>query len=1117
MRADQSGWAEVAGNAARSADSPLTALPFRALQCAALALLPVFALLFASSLLALAQDTPSALAQQPSQPNSTLEGAPAALPDAPSAAHDSTEYSIDTPQPSSFARWLGLPVRVIGFEGVSSERLVPLPGHLPQAEGAPLSEDKIRSSLRQLFATGLYESIQADAASLDDGVAITFRGAPRTFIGTVTVDGAKGGTMNSQLQRASQLNPGTRYTGDKLTRALAEMNRTLADNGFREPSITYILTPHLEEQLVDVSFHVVSGPQARVGAIEVAGDSGMTPEEFRHKSHLRPGATIDHDTPNRALDGVLRHYQKQDRLEADVKLESATYLTGLNRENFRFSATQGPIVRVIVEGAKINPERLRRVIPIFQEGAVDEDLLNEGNRRMRNYFQRLGYFDVKVDHAPQATASEQVTILYRVQLGPRRRIQSVSIVGNNYFDSATLKDLLSVHAATTLDPQGAYSQSLVSGDIAALQNVYRNNGFSNVKIVPETSTPETVAADISSPDSPSTAPTTSTPRTRSAPLAVVYRITEGSQQRVGTVAIEGTQLNDTLRLFTLLNTTPGQLLSPGNLAGDRDDLLTDLFQHGFNHPLVDITQKTESADLNKIDVIFHVTEGEQVFVGNVLLTGLHYTRPETVAKAITVHPGDPLNQSALIDTQRNLYDFALFNEVDTAVENPDGGNAYKTILLQAVEARRWAFTYGFGFEVQTGQPQYNCAGINLLSGGQCNPQGKTGVSPRVLADITRNSLFGREQSASVQGTYGLLEQKIDLLYQVPHFVGNRDLALAWSGGYANSLDVTTYVASKLETGARLTERFSAPNSKISKANTFIYEFDFRRVKVQATTLQVYPLEIEQLATAVRVAGPAFTWIRDSRDSPLDAHRGTYTSFQEFLSARPFGAQAQFNRLDLSNSSYYSFDHGRYILARNTRYGQERAFGNASSELIPLPERLYAGGATSLRGFSINAAGPRDPETGYPIGGAGALINSTELRLPPPTLPWVSDSVSLVLFHDMGNVFARASDAWPSFLRVRQPERENCETPIPATKPPTTPPGNDTSTGIQGSCSFNFFSHAIGLGLRYHTPAGPIRLDFSYNLNPPIYPVTYNYSNQLQPPHVSQVGHFNFFFSLGQTF
>jgi outer membrane protein insertion porin family len=188
-------------------------------------------------------------------------------------------------------------------------------------------------------------------------------------------------------------------------------------------------------------------------------------------------------------------------------------------------------------------------------------------------------------------------------------------------------------------------------------------------------------------------------------------------------------------------------------------------------------------------------------------------------------------------------------------------------------------------------------------------------------------------------------------------------------------------------------------------------------------------------------------------------------------------------------------------------------------LIPLPERLYAGGATSLRGFSINAAGPRDPETGFPIGGAGALINSTELRLPPPVLPFFGDALSFVIFHDMGNVFANASAAWESALRVRQPDRAACRNLdiVNPDTPDQPPPGPVTSTGWQGECSFNYFSHALGLGLRYHTPAGPIRLDFSYNLNPPIYPVVFNYNSPTAAPTVGEAGHFNFFFSLGQTF
>jgi outer membrane protein assembly factor BamA len=604
-----------------------------------------------------------------------------------------------------------------------------------------------------------------------------------------------------------------------------------------------------------------------------------------------------------------------------------------------------------------------------------------------------------------------------------------------------------------------------------------------------------------------------------APLTVVYRIEEGEQLRVGTVRLEGNDHADTAKLSLLMNTVAGQLLSPRNLGEDRDALLIDYLSRGFDQVRLEVAQQVEPADASKVDVVFHITEGRQIFVRNVLLTGLHYTRPATVAKAITLHPGDPLNETALMETQRNLYDFALFNEIDTAIENPSGGEAYKTVLLQAKEAQRWALTYGGGIEAQTGTPQYNCGGI-IASGHTCNPNGKTGVSYRVLADITRNNLFGREQSVSLRGNYGLLEQKINLLFQNPHFEGNRNFGLTMSAGYANSLDVSTYVASRLETGVRWTEHFNTPGSRISRANTFIYEFDFRRVKVDAYSLQVYPTEIALLSTAVRVAGPSLTWIRDTRDSALESHRGTYTSVQEFLSADKFGAQANFNRLDLSNSSYYRLDKGRIVLARNTRYGQERAFGKLQAELIPLPERLYAGGATSLRGFGQNQAGPRDPETGYPIGGAGALINSTELRLPPPTLPWLGNTVSFVLFHDMGNVFTNASDAWASALRVRQPERENCRNVASVSDPKSyVPSGPQTSTGQQGTCSFNYFSHAPGLGLRYHTPVGPIRLDFSYNLNPPIYPVNYNYS-LTQPgltPHVGEGTRFNFFFSLGQTF
>lgn len=1026
----------------------------------------------------------------------------------PSALADSTPLTDMVPDVT--AQWTGLPVRHIAFEGVPGDRLASLRGHLEQAEGARLTRENVASSLRQLFATGLFDSIEVTGQREGDGVALIFRGTPRAFLGTVSVEGARGATMNTQLERASRLTPGTRFTEAKMTTALELMRQALAESGFNESSMKFTLARHPQEQLVDVVFHVVSGPQTRVGTVQVTGDAGMSLDEFRRVAHLRPGVRVDGETVNRALAGVLKVYRGQKRLEADVKLESQVYTAG--KTNFRFSATRGPIVRVEVVGAGLSEERIKHLIPVFEEGTVDDDLLNEGNRRVRDYYQSLGYFDVRVDHSQQTPAPDEVVIAFNVQLGPRRRVERVSVDGNHYFDSSTLEQLFSVHAANALDRHGAYSQALVSADVGALQAVYQNNGFSKARITPETGPVKLVQAGATRKGSAEPG---------SAPLTVVYHIDEGEQQRVGTVRLEGNEHVDAQKLSPLMNTIPGQLLSPRNLAGDRDALVIDYLSRGFDQAKVEVEEHNQAGDTGQVDVVFHITEGKQIFVRNVLLTGLHYTRPDTVAHAITLHPGDPLDESALQQTQRNLYEFALFNEINAAVENPNGGETYKTILLQAVEARRWTLTYGAGFEAQTGTPQNNCKGY-IATGVSCSPGGRTGVSPRVLLAVTRNNLFGREQSASIQGTYGLLEQKVDFIFQNPHFHGNKNFGLTFTGGYANSQDVTTYVASKLDGGLRLTENFNTPGSILSRANTFIYEFDFRRVKVAGDTLQVFPKEIPLLASAVVVGGPGFTWLRDTRDSPIDAHRGTYTSFQEFLSTSSFGAQAEFNRIDLSNSSFYGFDKNRFVLARNTRYGQERAFGSGSSELLPLPERLYAGGANSLRGFSINAAGPRDPDTGYPIGGAGAVVNSTELRLPPPTLPYFGNTVSLVLFHDMGNVFTNAGDAWVSALRVRQPDRDVCKlltSPDQNTKYEPPPDGPPTSTGPQGKCSFNYFSHAPGLGVRYHTPVGPIRLDFSYNLNPPIYPVNVNYSQSTPTDnqHVGEASHFNFFFSLGQTF
>jgi outer membrane protein assembly factor BamA len=231
---------------------------------------------------------------------------------------------------------------------------------------------------------------------------------------------------------------------------------------------------------------------------------------------------------------------------------------------------------------------------------------------------------------------------------------------------------------------------------------------------------------------------------------------------------------------------------------------------------------------------------------------------------------------------------------------------------------------------------------------------------------------------------------------------------------------------------------------------------------------------------------------------------------------------------VQQSSYHPFGKQpkrQVIFARSTRVGVENAFGNTviiqpgqvtsgNPTLIPLPERLFMGGGNSHRGFGLNQAGPRDPTTGFPTGGSALFLNNVELRFPPPTLPWVQDNLSFALFHDMGNVFTDGTQMLHSLARWHQ-DKSRCSQSL-----------NSLPVLGQGAtlCEYNYISHAIGLGVRYKTPVGPVRIDLGYNLNPTVFP-DFHQSPSTQTPNpnpvvfqgTKQASPFNVYFSIGQTF
>jgi len=968
----------------------------------------------------------------------------------------------------SMNRFAGRRVHDIQLRGIPNageiKRLLAL---IPQKTGEPLDKRKLRASLQALYATGRFQDLQADVEPAPQNeLSLVFIAKPTQFVGLVAVTGApRHGPNDHQLVNASKLQLGEPFTGERLRQSIVGMQKVLENDGFYGTTITPRITPRAETQLVEVMFRIKSGPRARIGEIKVTGQPGFSAAAIGEIAKMRRGDEVNAQRVPRALQRLRKRYQKEGRLEAQVSVVSRVYRPASNAVDYTLSVTRGPVVAVHVEGAHIREAVIKRSVPVYEEGAVDEDLLNEGRRNLRDYLQTQGYFDSAVNvvrkDQPQI---DRTDIIFDVDRQERHKLVAVTLAGNHYFPSDLIRDRLQIQPAGWLLEHGLFSQSMLNRDLDSIRDLYRSNGFLQVNVYSE------VQDDY---------------RGRSGQIGVLIHIQEGKQTLVKELNITGSTTFAGSALQNLLSNVPGQPFSDANLVSDHDALVNFYFNRGF--PDVNITYVAQpvAAAPNSMNVTYTVQEGERVYVNQLLTNGLHYTRPYVVNRQIALHPGEPLSQADLFNTQSRLYDLGIFSSVDVAVENPSGEEAHKNVLLNLAEARRYTFDYGLGFEVQTGSAP-----------SATSPQGRTGASPRVEFDVNRLNFRGRNDTIYFKSHLGRLEQLALVGYEVPNWLDHPKLKLTFNALYDNTRDVFTFTSQRLEGSAQVVE-------SVSRATTLLYRLTYRDVKV--SDLVVSP-ELEPLfSRPERVGIPSFTYIRDTRDDPVDSHKGNYMVVDSGVTSHWFGSQSNFARFLATHSEYHPFGHkGKFVLAHTTQLGVEQPWGGALA-FVPLPERFFAGGGNSLRGFAINEAGPRDLDTGYQLGGEAMFVNSVELRLPPILLPLLGKDLSPVIFHDMGNVFSSPSTMFSSLFRWSQPHLADCE------KSPSPTTCNDI---------FNYSSQAVGGGIRYRTPIGPVRFDVSYDLNALIFPTGIQAPQPPPPaaqPAFRTLHRVNFFFSIGQTF
>src|SRR5436190_3184254 len=557
---------------------------------------------------------------------------------------------------------------------------------LPLQIKQPLKIETVRASIQRLFDTGRYSDIQVEALPYQGGVAVTFMTKNSWFIGAVSVTGKVSSPPNEgQLQNSSDLGLGLPYNDDKMERAVSEMTRLLEANGNFQSSIVPVFDwdTTREYQQVNIRFEVQSGPRARFTTASLTGDLKMDAARVISAMHLqrfliRKWKPMTQPRVRQGVDNVRNLYQKENRLEAKVTLDRVNYDSEVNRASPALTIKAGPQIELHVVGAKVSGKEMKRRVPVFEEHSIDHDLLVEGSRNLRDYFQSKGYFEAEVEFKEQAVVNDKASIDYLANPGTRHRLVDIQIKGNRYFKTEAIRERMYLQTARFLQfPHGRYSGNFLRRDEDAIRSLYLSNGFQDVKV-----------RHINQDDYLG----------KTGDISVTLEIEEGPQYFVHDLQVEGIKTLDREKIVAALSSAPGQPFSEFNVAVDRDTILARYFESGFPNATFE-WKPSPAPEPHQIDLRFVIDEGKQQFVRQVLISGNHVTRTRLINHAITLNPGDPLTPVEMQQIQRRLNDLGVFAKVDTAIQNPDGATDRKYILYNLDEARRYSAAVGFGAEV----------------------------------------------------------------------------------------------------------------------------------------------------------------------------------------------------------------------------------------------------------------------------------------------------------------------------------------------------------------------------------------------------------------------------------
>ncbi|PYR29134.1 MAG: hypothetical protein DMF92_12565 [Acidobacteria bacterium] len=932
--------------------------------------------------------------------------------------------------------YLGKPVATVRLVVEGHDTTEPALTQMVETQvGRPLSMADVRESITHLFSLGRFEDVRVDAALAGNGVTLRYELSPVHPVSKIefVVAPRAPGVDEGQLRRAVVDRFGASPPLGRAAELAGIVAETLRERGYLHAVVTPRADIAHAPERATLVFTIEPQSRTRVGTIDVGGIPVVLRTQLLEQLRLATGTPYERAALNARIDKYLEGRRAQGYYEA--KLVPTVRLADDDRvANITLTVDSGPRVHVAFAGDPLPSDRRSELVPVEREASADEDVLEDSSSRIEEFLRAQGYRDAAAPHTREEAGGD-LRITFTVSKGPLYRISRVEISGNPSLPLSEFEPSLRLRDAQP------FSAAKLDADVSTIQDLYHRLGFAAARVQAglEVELAGTGATQVQ--------------------VLVRIVISEGVRTTIGSVTFAGSQSTSETTLTELLSLQPGRPFVPALLAADRDQIQRHLANRGYQNATVDARPQF-SQDGTRADILFTLHEGPQIFVDHVLIVGNVRTSSGTIERELQLKPGDPVGLDAVNESQRRLSALGLFRRA-RITELAHGDETRRDLLVTIEEAPATTVGYGGGVE---GRLRV----VRSAEDGGVAAQ-RLEFAPRAFFEIGRRNLFGKNRSINLfssislhpndsfaeQGSpssdtgYGLTEYRVQGTFREPRVFDTAFDAL-----------VTATVEQQIRSSFNFARRSASAEiaRRLTRALSVSGSYQIQRTNVFDENVSPSDqLLIDRTFTQVLLSSFSTSLIRDTRDDAIEPGAGKYFSLNGQLAARSIGSEVGFAKSFFTAQAFRTLPRtNRIVLAGNARLGLATGFPQETRDGTPLieegqavrdlpqSERFYAGGDTTVRGFALDTLGIRHvpglksdtiDKDGFPLGGNGLVIFNGELRVP------IRRILTVVGFVDTGNVFKRATDLDLFELRT-----------------------------------------AVGGGLRYKSPVGPIRVDLGFKVH-----------------------------------